>query len=83
VLWGQFLAMLKEDGVELASVRTRLFLTMASASAPRPSHDGTVIGLLWGAVDFGDETERVPKRKIRQIANQLKLPFERYIKPDW
>ena len=81
MLWGEFLKMLEADGVTLESSEydaltadgeryTRWFLFRFVEGRP-----------LRYDIDPPDLARPVSRWMIRRIANQLRLPYEKYIKP--
>jgi hypothetical protein len=71
--------MLEEDGVTLGECEQ----IAVSETGERVQAKLLIRGSLWMEVWFDDPTDRVPNRTIRQVANALRLPFDRYIEPNW
>ena len=71
--------MLEEDGVSRGESENAAI----SETGERVYSKFLVRGEYWVEIDFSDLTDRVPRRTIRQVANRLRPPFDRYIKPTW
>lgn len=82
IRWAAYLQMLKEDGVTLETSEheavtdegerlTTQFLLRWIDGVPLPF-----------AVELTDLNEPVPRRTLRQVANALRLPVEKYVFPE-
>ncbi len=77
--WGQFLRILAEDGVSLGESED----VILTEGGERVYYKMLIKGPLWVQIWYDGPGDPVPPRRIRQIANILRLPFDRYIEPNW
>ncbi len=79
IRWGDYLQKLKEDGVTLESCEEE-GLTDSGERIVSQFLQRVVRGrYLYCPVEFTSLTDPVPRRKQRQIANQLRLSVEKYV----
>ena len=81
IRWGEFLDMLKEDGVTLETAEHEILTEDGERFTTQflvRWVDGQPLGY---PVDISDFEDPVPKWEIRRIAIHLKLPPDRYIFP--
>lgn len=82
LLWGRFLKILREDGVDLGESEKVALTEHGERITAKMLIRRVDDKMLWIEVDFQSPTDRFPKRTIRQVMNRLRLPPEKYLKLD-